>query len=89
LLQHDEVFLYELVKKRYPNFNMENTYRPVHGIHVSPNRNPTGTMNWGMPNWKNQWFEFRNSNEFKELEPTLSKMIKEKIQIIEDFYNNG
>jgi hypothetical protein len=46
-------------------------------------------MNWGMPNWKNQWFEFRNSNEFKELEPTLSKMIKEKIQIIEDFYNNG
>lgn len=89
LLQHDEVFLYELVKKRYPNFNTENTYRPVHGIHVSPNRNPTGAMNWGMPNWKNQWYEFRNSKEFKDLEPTLTKMIKEKIQIIEDFYRNN
>ena len=28
------------------------------------------------------------AKEFKELEPTFTKMIKEKIQIIEDFYNN-
>ena len=88
LLQHDEVFLYELVKKRYPNFVVENTYRPVHGIHVSPNRNPTGDMNWGMPNWINQWKEFRNSDKFISLEPTLTNMIKEKINIIDDYYNN-
>ena len=89
LLQHDEVFLYELVKKRHPEFLMDNSYRPVHGIHVSPNRNPTGTMNWGMPNWKNQWYDFRISEEFKSIEPTLTKMVKEKIQIINDYYGNN
>ena len=82
------MFLYELVKKRHPNFLIGESYRPVHGIHVSPNRNPTGTMNWGMPNWENQWYEFRNSEEFKSLEPTLTNMIKEKIKIIDDFYGN-
>ena len=45
-------------------------------------------MNWGMPNWENQWYEFRNSEEFKSLEPTLTNMIKEKIKIIDDFYGN-
>ena len=70
------------------DFNYDEKYRPVHGIHISLNRQPTGSLGWGMDNWKNQWNEFRNSKEFKDLEPTLTKMIKEKIQIIEDFYNN-
>ena len=89
LLQHDEVFLYELVKKRHPNFLIDNSYRPVHGIHVSPNRHPTGSMNWGMTNWKNKWDIFRNTNEFKDLEPTLTKMVTEKIKIIDDYYKNN
>jgi len=42
-----------------------------------------------MPAWKNQWFDFRNSEEFKDLEPTLTKMIKEKIKIIEEYYKNN
>jgi hypothetical protein len=91
LLKLDESFLYELVKKKYPDFNLEETFRPVHGIHVSPNREPIGKVSWNMNGWKNQWNEFRNTKEFKDLEPTLTKMIKEKIQIIENFYidNNG
>lgn len=89
LLQHDEVFLYELVKKRHPEFLMDNSYRPVHGIHVSPNRNPTGTMNWGIPKWRNQWGEFRNSKEFRDLELTLTQMIKEKINIIDNYYTDN
>jgi hypothetical protein len=86
LLNHDEVFLYELVKIKYPNFLYDNTYRPVHGIHVSPNRNPTGDMNWGLPNWKNEWKKFRMSEQFKMLEPTLNNIIKDKIQIIDEYY---
>jgi hypothetical protein len=88
LLHQDEVFLYELVKKRYPNFNTENTYRPVHGIHASPNRGPIDKLNWGIPEWKNEWLDFKNSKEFKELEKTLTKMIKEKIKIINDFFKD-
>lgn len=82
----DENFLYELVKKRYPNFNYEETYRPVHGIHVSLNRTPVGKLGWGMSGWKNQWVKFRNSDIFLEIEPTLTEMIKDKIKIIDDFY---
>lgn len=86
LLKHDELFLYELVKKKYPKFNYEEKYRPVHGIHVSLNREPDGKLGWGMKNWKNQWVEFRNSKVFIELYPTFTKMIKEKINIIDEFY---
>jgi len=86
-LFHDEVFLYELVKKRFPNFNELNTYRPVHGIHVSPNREPTGTMNWGMPKWKKEWTEFRSSDIFKNIEKTFTKYIKDKIKIIDEYYS--
>jgi hypothetical protein len=89
LLQHDEVFLYELVKKRHPDFLIDNSYRPVHGIHVPPNRHPTGDMNWGIPKWKNKWGEFRNSKEFKDLELTLTQMIKEKINIIDNYYTDN
>jgi len=85
-LNHDEVFLYELVKKKYPNFKLDKTYRPVHGIHVSPNREPEGIMNWGMKRWKSEWINFRNSDNFLKVEPTFSDMIKSKIKIIDNYY---
>lgn len=86
ILYHDEVFLYELVKKRYPNFKLDETFRPVHGIHVSLNRNPTGNINWGMPSWGPKWSEFRSSETFLSIEPTLTEMIRDKIKIIDEFY---
>jgi hypothetical protein len=85
-LMHDEVFLYELVKKRFPNFNFEETFRPVHGIHVSLNREPEGKLNWGMKNWKSQWQEFRTTNNFKIMEQHFTDMIKTKINIIDNYY---
>lgn len=86
LLKHDEVFLYELVKKRFPKFNYDETFRPVHGIHVSLNRNHDDKLGWGLSNWKNQWVEFRNSKIFLEVEPTFTNMIKDKIKIIDNYY---
>jgi hypothetical protein len=88
ILNNDEVFLYEIVKKKYPIFNCKNDYRPVHGIHVSPNRNPTGGLNWGMSGWSSQWKEFKSSYEFVTLVPALTDIVKEKIKIIDDFYDN-
>lgn len=90
LVGNDEILLHELVKKRYKNIDEKNQFRPVHGIHVSPNREPTSLIiNWGMNNWKKQWFEFRNSKEFMGLEPLLNDYIKEKIKIIDDFYESN
>jgi hypothetical protein len=86
LLKHDEVFLYEIVKKRHPKFNYDETFRPVHGIHVSLNREPNGKLGWGMNGWKDRWVDFRKSEVFLLLEPTFTEMIKNKIKIIDNFY---
>lgn len=86
----DEAFLYELVKKRFNNINEKTQWRPVHGIHVSPNRKPsTDGMDWGMTKWKKEWVAFRNSKEFLGLEPLLTDYMKEKILIIDKFYENS
>jgi len=79
---HDEVFLYEIVKKRYPYFNYENKFRPVHGIHISMNRDPDG---WGIKSRKEKWIEFRNSFEFLEFEKGVTEFIKERVLQIDNF----
>jgi len=86
----DEAFLYELVKKRFNNINEKTQWRPVHGIHVSPNRQPsTDGADWQMNKWEREWGEFRNSKEFLGLEPLLTNYIKEKILIIDRFYEDN
>lgn len=82
---HDEVFLYEMVKKRFPDFDYENTFRPVHGIHVSLNRQPVGELNWGIEHWKKQWNEFRKTPEFLGLEEKSSPFMIDKIQTIDKY----
>jgi len=86
LLSYDEQFLYELVKKRYSDFKYDETFRPVHGIHTSLNRNPTDKLGWGIPKWKEQWLEFSNTEYFKRIEPTFTNSIKNIIKIINDSY---
>lgn len=84
---HDEVFLYELVKKKFPIFNYENQFRPVHGIHVSLNRQPKGNPGWGIQNWINQWKIFRKVETFMKLEESLPNSVKEKIKLIDIITN--
>lgn len=86
ILNHDEGLLYKIVEKRFPIFNYNETYRPVHGIHVSLNREPNGKLGWGMDNWKNEWLEFRNSEIFNEIEQVLPKFIIDKIKIIDNHF---
>lgn len=86
LLNHDEGLLYKIVEVRYPNFNLQETFRPVHGIHISLNRNPTDSLGWGMEKWKKEWVEFRNSEIFREVELYLPKFIIEKINIIDNHF---
>ena len=85
-LNHDEAFLYEIVKKRYSDFNEDLTFRPVHGIHISPNREPNGKMNWGMDKWKNEWLVLRETPEFLKIEKYFLEYLKNKIKIIDNYY---
>lgn len=84
LLGRDEVFLYELVKKRN-KISEETTFRPIHGIHISPNR--VDPIEWELKKWKKEWIEYRNSNEFLYLEKLFSPKIINYIMTIDQYYN--
>lgn len=88
-LNHDEVFLFHLIKERFPNLSNTSQLRPVHGIHVSPNREPSSDgPDWGMhDNRKDGWMKLRNSREFNKLYPTLSIRLKKIISVIDKHYN--
>jgi hypothetical protein len=83
---HDEVFLYNIVKRRTA-INESSTFRPVHGIHMSPNR--TNVKEWGLSKWKTEWCTYRNSAEFLYLETMFSTNIKNNIAKIDEFHGTG
>lgn len=78
----DEVFLYNLVNKKN-KICENNTYRPVHGIHVSPNRNPKGNPGWNINAWAENWNKYRKSDEFILIEKLFTKKLKHIIEIID------
>jgi len=85
LLNHDEVFLYHLVKKKN-HLPVGLTDRPVHGIHTSLNRNEV--EGWGIKRWKNEWIEYRGKQEFKKLMQYADLQIKEIVEKIDNYYND-
>ena len=95
LLNHDEVFLYHLMQKRFPDVKNNNKLRPVHGIHMSPNRDPLHEkLGWGLnrlnydgTNRKEAWKKFEKSYEFKSIYPHLSERLMENISIINRYYD--
>lgn len=91
MLNHDEVFLYNLVFKKNI-INEELTFRPVHGIHCSPNRpDPHALIGWGIKNWQKEWIEYRNDKTFLKIEKFFSDRIINNIQKIDnviDICNN-
>lgn len=85
-LNHDEVFLYFLVKKNNI-ISDTNIFRPVHGIHISPNRkNP---LDWGLKKWKKEWLEYRKSKDFLYIEKLFSSKLINYINKIDNFYTKG
>ena len=84
MLNHDEVFLYHLVKKKNP-LPVELTDRPVHGIHASLNREKE--EGWGIKRWKKEWIEYRGKQEFKNLMQYADLQIVEIVKKIDDYYN--
>lgn len=76
--KNDEMVLYDIVSKKTgnnPDKSLDMRYRPVHGIHSSPNRNIKGTggkMHWGInPQRAKRWIELTNTKEWNEIYPLL------------------
>lgn len=87
LLNHDEVLLYRLVSTKNEISELSQ-FRPVHGIHMSPNRKSDAALGWGLSKWKNEWLSYRESDEFKFLEKNcFSKRILSNLNIIDKYYN--
>lgn len=84
-LNSDETFLYKIVEKQH-KINESLTFRPVHGIHTSPNRAHGSTPGWGLSGYKEQWLKYRRTSNFMETEKFFSNRIKSNIQKIDDYY---
>lgn len=85
-LHRDEVFLYEMVDKKIGPLREDLDFRPVFGIHCSPNRKDiVGKVSWGVNNWTKEWKVYRDSTEFRELETLFSNRIKENVEKIDLF----
>ena len=66
---NDEILLYNIMKNKNIQLNNATQYRPVFGIHLSPNRKYVSSngpiVGWGADNYKFQWIEYLKSNDFK------------------------
>lgn len=90
----DEKLLYMLVRRKL-GFDPPTAekFRPVHGIHISPNRAPQRTDREGraqpVPGWflkpyRKSWRKFRGTQVFRDLEPHLSDRIRTFISQIDE-----
>ena len=95
----NEVILMEVTAKRQ-KLDYDTTWRPVHGIHMSANRpRVEGTSEipgWFPKEWdycedgdnyKKKWYEFRNTQEFRCIAPTIENgLVHEMIKRLEQYY---
>jgi len=88
--------LTHLVRRKIGDFPLEiERFRPLHGIHASPNRSPyleykdgKKVPGWGVKPYLSEWRRFRKTEFFKEMEPHLSERIEETIGKIDGFVVN-
>jgi hypothetical protein len=94
---NDEELLYTLVGRKLgfdPPATAER-FRPVHGIHMSPNRSPAASTRDGRarPGWRigpqrNRWMQFRRTEAFRNVEPHFSERIRAYIAQIDELIDH-
>ena len=66
---NDEKLLYNIMKSKNIKIDEVNQYRPVFGIHMSPNRPYISSnepiIGWLADNYKTKWIEYIKSKDFK------------------------
>ena len=88
-LINDEMLLYNIVQSKGIKIDKTSNYRPVFGIHASPNRPTVYTskiVGWGSEKYKYDWINYCKSSDFKYIYPLLDKYIVNKIKMLNNYY---
>jgi hypothetical protein len=80
-LVHDEVLLRDICLRKGLPIQTAEWFRPVHGIHVSPNRCMSG---WSVLPWRTRYLAFAQTEVFKALRPLLTLEMRRLLEIIDD-----
>lgn len=92
LIISDEEILFNILQKKGQYVDPNRTFRPVHGIHFSPNRPLVGGGNgipgWGADPWKNEWRKFENTDLYKQIFPLFDEKLKIMIRKLNNYYNS-
>ncbi len=91
MVEHDECYLYEIISKKCnPDESLK--FRPIHGIHVSPNRpivKTNDTPGWSVNGWKEKWKMYRTSEEFRLIEKNSSDFMKNIFSKLDNYYDTN
>jgi hypothetical protein len=85
----DEILLYNIVKSKGIKIDKNTNYRPLFGIHASPNRptvKGTRTIGWEAEKYKFDWINYCKSNDFKYIYPLLDLLVINKIKMLNNYY---
>jgi hypothetical protein len=95
---NDEELLYTLVGRKlgFDPPEVTERFRPVHGIHMSPNRTPKASLRkngrprpgWSVGPHRKRWLQFRGTDAFRDLEPHFGERIRTYVGQIDELINN-
>ena len=88
---NDERVLYQIVKRRGHRLQDEVWWRPVPGLHLSPNRDPLPIdgkgLHWGLSTeWRDRFNALIASPAFCEIRDYLDPSLQESLRFIEAHY---
>lgn len=86
---NDEVLLAHLIKGKVGEISKEYQFRPVHGIHISPRRNPIGKLGWDIEKYSNEFKRIAQSQDFMVLRNMLNIKARNYLNVIENVVDNN
>ena len=81
---NDEKLLFNIVKLKGIKIDVNTTFRPIYGIHIS-SHSPNGRY-FGGKEYKNDWIEYIQSKDFKYIYPKLNNYIKGRIKLVNHIF---
>ena len=94
--RNDEEVLYEVCEKKGLAIQDKEWWRPIHGIHISPNRQPWGSVRngkarpgWGIQRWEAHYSKFRANPLLSNIWEMLRGGGAVAVQVIDEFIREG
>jgi len=84
----DEHTLYTIAKKAIgkPEKLTKNNARPVHGMHLSPNRTPYTTPRWNLSQYRDEYLKMKSLDSYKHIYPHFDREYKDLLGTVDDWY---